>query len=132
MSPRLSIGRLYRLLHALQRKSHLCIPFLGIVRPQFQFPHSCVCDRFICSQDRSTYFLLQNRQITCENINRSQTHECGNWDCGHAIPFLGIFISKNFRYWFFAVCTYHLSGIDNSFPGSGFPWNQFLGPHRAT
>ncbi len=24
----------------LQRKSHLCIPFLGIARPQFQFPHS--------------------------------------------------------------------------------------------
>ncbi len=33
----------------------------------------------------------------------SQTHECGNWDCGRAIPFLGIFVS-NFRYWFFAVC----------------------------
>jgi hypothetical protein len=35
---------------------------------------------------------------------RSQTHECGNWDCGQAIPFLGIFFS-NFRYWFFAVCN---------------------------
>jgi hypothetical protein len=22
--------------------------------------------------------------------NRSQTHKCGNWDCGCAIPFLGI------------------------------------------
>ncbi len=32
----------------------------------------------------------------------SQTHECGNWDCGRAIPFLGIVVS-NFRYWFFAV-----------------------------
>jgi hypothetical protein len=31
----------------LQRKSHLCIPFLGIARPQPQFPHSCVCERFI-------------------------------------------------------------------------------------
>ncbi len=31
-----------------------------------------------------------------------QIHECGNWDCGRAIPFLGIFVS-NFRYWFFAV-----------------------------
>ncbi len=28
-----------------QRKSYLCIPFLGIARPQFQFPHSCVCER---------------------------------------------------------------------------------------
>jgi hypothetical protein len=37
-----------------------------------------------------------------EYINRSQSHECGNSDCGRAIPFLGIFVS-NFRYWFFAV-----------------------------
>jgi hypothetical protein len=35
-------------------------------------------------------------------INRSQTQECGNWNCGCAIPFLGIF-SSNFRYWFFAL-----------------------------
>jgi hypothetical protein len=31
---------------ALQRKSHLFIPFLGIARLQFQFPHSCVCERY--------------------------------------------------------------------------------------
>ncbi len=37
-------------------KSHLCIPFLGIARPQSQFPHSCVCERFIHSQEWSTYF----------------------------------------------------------------------------
>jgi hypothetical protein len=39
---------------ALQRRSHLCIPFLGIARPQSLFPHLCVCERFIYSQDRST------------------------------------------------------------------------------
>ncbi len=44
-----------------------------------------------------------------EYINRSQTHECGNWDCGRAIPFLGIFVS-NFRYWFFVVMLYDLWG----------------------
>jgi hypothetical protein len=38
-------------------------------------------------------------------LNRSQTHEFGNWDSGRAIPFLGIFVS-NFQYWFFAVCSY--------------------------
>jgi hypothetical protein len=27
-------------------------------------------------------------------INCSQTHECGNWDLGRAIPFLGIFVSN--------------------------------------
>ncbi len=32
---------------ALRRKSHLCIPFLGIAWPQPQFPHSFVCERFI-------------------------------------------------------------------------------------
>ncbi len=31
-------------------------------------PQSCVCERFIYSQDRSTYFLQQNRQIDGGNI----------------------------------------------------------------
>ncbi len=39
----------------LQRQFRLHIPFLEIARPQPQFPHSCVCERFIYSQDRSTY-----------------------------------------------------------------------------
>jgi hypothetical protein len=30
---------------------------------QSQFPHSCICERFIYSQDRSTYFLQKNCQI---------------------------------------------------------------------
>jgi hypothetical protein len=37
----------------LQRKSHLCIPFLGIAQPQPQFPHSCVCERSL-QQNRQT------------------------------------------------------------------------------
>ncbi len=41
--------------NVLQRKSHLCIPILEIARPQSSFPNSCVCERFIYSQDRSTY-----------------------------------------------------------------------------
>ncbi len=59
---------------ALQRKSHLCIPRKGIAPPQSQFPHSCVCERFIYSQDRSTYFPA-----------------AGQADWGPAIPFLRIF-----------------------------------------
>ncbi len=39
-----------------------------------------------------------------EYIIRSQTHECGNWDWGLEIPFLGIFVS-NFRHFVFAVYT---------------------------
>ncbi len=51
-----------------------------------------------------TYFLQQNRQTHRGNIHiiRSQTHECGNWDWGPDIPFLGIFVS-NFRHFVFAV-----------------------------
>ncbi len=41
---------------ALQRKSQLFISFLGIAQTQSPFPNSCVYERFICSQDRSTYF----------------------------------------------------------------------------
>jgi hypothetical protein len=39
-------------------------------------------------------FLQQNRQTNRGNIylNRPQTHECGNWDWGRTIPFLGIFV----------------------------------------
>ncbi len=53
---------------ALQRKFRLYIPFLGIARPQPQFPNSCVCERFIYFQDRSTYFLQQERQTHRGNI----------------------------------------------------------------
>jgi hypothetical protein len=50
-------------------------------------------------------FLQQKRQADhWEYINCSQTHECGNWDGGRAIPFLGMFVS-NFRYFVFAVCV---------------------------
>ncbi len=41
---------------ALQGKSYLWMPLLGIARHQSQFSHPCVCERFIYSQDRSTYF----------------------------------------------------------------------------
>jgi hypothetical protein len=47
---------------SLQRQFRLYIPFLGIARPQPQFPHSCVLERFIYSHDQPTYFLQQNRQ----------------------------------------------------------------------
>jgi hypothetical protein len=53
---------------SLQRYFRLYIPFLGIAKPQPQFPHSCVFERFIYSQDQSTYFLQQNRQTHRGNI----------------------------------------------------------------
>ncbi len=90
--------------YTLQRQFRLYIPFLGIARPQPQFPHSCVCERFICSQDRSTYFLQQKRQTHRGNIEFSHRYmnvEIGT-DWGPDIPFLGIFVS-NFRHFVFAV-----------------------------
>jgi hypothetical protein len=52
----------------LQRQFRLCIHFLGIARPQPQFPHSCIFEHFIYSQDQSTHFLQQNRQTHRGNI----------------------------------------------------------------
>ncbi len=49
-------------------KISLMCSFLAIARPQPQFPHSCVCERLIESQDRSTYFLQENRQTDRGNI----------------------------------------------------------------
>ncbi len=58
---------------ALQRKSHLCIPRKGIVRPRSQFFH------MYYSQDRSKYFFAaESADQLWEYVNRSQTHECGN------------------------------------------------------
>jgi len=50
------------------RKFDTNIPRKGISGPQSQFPHSCVCERFIFSQVRSTYFFQQKRQPHRGNI----------------------------------------------------------------
>jgi hypothetical protein len=92
-------------LYTLQRQFRLYIPFLGIARPQPQFPHSCVCKRFIYSQDRSTYVFppAEKADTSWEYTIRSQTHECGNWDWGPDIPFLLRIFVTNFRHFVFAV-----------------------------
>ncbi len=82
----------------LLRRSDLCIPRNETARPHSQFPHSCICDRFIYSQDRSTFSILrqQIRQTDPGNIciYRSQIHECRNSERGRAVSFLGIFVSN--------------------------------------
>ncbi len=94
---------------ALQWKSQLCIPFLGIARPQSQFPHSCVCERFLYSQDRSTYLLQQNRQIVgiYKSLTGTWVWILGLWprNSFSGIPF------SNFLYCFFAVCSQSLKAI---------------------
>ncbi len=57
-----------------------------------QFLHSYICERFIYFQDRSVYFAAAKYvdRSSWEYINRSQTHECGNWDWGRAMTRQGI------------------------------------------
>jgi hypothetical protein len=63
----------------------------GLARPQFQFLHSCVCERFMYSHDWSAYSAAgKYMDRSWEYINRSQTHECRNCDWVRAISFLGI------------------------------------------
>ncbi len=61
---------------ALKRKSHSCIPRKGIARPLSKFPHWCVCERCMHSQDRSTYsiFLQQHRLTDRGNIEIAHRH----------------------------------------------------------
>jgi hypothetical protein len=55
------------------RKFETNIPSKGLVRPQSQFPHSCVCERFSYSNDRSAYSAAGNYvDRSWEYINDSQ------------------------------------------------------------
>ncbi len=50
-----------------------------------------ICERFIYFQDRSAYSAAGKYvDRFWEYINRSQIHECRNWDWGRAIPRNGI------------------------------------------
>jgi hypothetical protein len=40
----------------LYRKFETNIPRNETARPRFQFPHSCICERFVYVHDRATYF----------------------------------------------------------------------------
>ncbi len=62
----------------LYRKFETNIPRKGIARPQSQFLHSCVCERFIYSH-RSAYSVAGKYvDRSWEYINHSQKHECLN------------------------------------------------------
>jgi hypothetical protein len=54
------------------------------VRPHSQFLHSCICERFTYSQDRSAYLTAAKKaDRSWEYINCSQIHQCGNWETEH-------------------------------------------------
>jgi hypothetical protein len=50
------------------RKFETNISRKGIARPQFQFQHSCVCERFMYSHDRSAYSTAGNMWKDLGNI----------------------------------------------------------------
>ncbi len=101
---------------------------LRSLNPNFHI-HVSVSD-LIYSHDRSADSAAgKNVDRSWEYINRSQTHECGNWDWGRAIPFLGIYINRIFRcsvvcrgyifyeyylstYMYFVLSTWHMEHID--------------------
>ncbi len=99
--------------------SHLCIPRNETVQPPYfqnriimspnSYTHMSVRDLYISRISPS--ILLQPNMWTnhrsWEYINRSQTHECGNWDWGRTIPRKGIH-KWDFRCSVGRVMTYSL------------------------
>jgi hypothetical protein len=72
----------------LMSGSHLCIPrnetVVSTTELQCsvsQFLHSYICELFIYFQDRSAYSDTEKYvDRSWKYMNRSQTHNCGNWD----------------------------------------------------
>ncbi len=52
------------------------IPRKGIARPKSQFPHSCVCERFIYSHGRSASSDAGNMWTDTGNIFINRSHTC--------------------------------------------------------
>jgi hypothetical protein len=75
------------------------------VRPFSQFLHSCICERFIYSQEEADRFW--------EYINRSHIHECGKWETEHYNSVLGIMRLRSFIAGNTSVRTRHLYWILN-------------------
>ncbi len=71
-----------------------------------------VCERFIYSHDRSPISCIAFVDRSCEYINRSQIHDCRNWNRGRAVSFLWIIVS-NFRY---SVCIHNFSYLATHHP----------------
>ncbi len=72
----------------------------NVLSPNFHIPVS-MSDLHQYSQDQSAYFAAAKlADWSWEYINRTQIHECRNWEQGPAVSFLGIHES-DFRY---SVC----------------------------
>ncbi len=69
------------------RKFETNLTSKGNAQPKSQFPHSCVCEQFIYSHDWSAYSPAgKYGDLSLECLNRSQTHEHGNWTKAAQFP----------------------------------------------
>ncbi len=84
-----------------------------------QFLHSYIFERFIYLQYWSVVYSCAGKYVdlSWEYINHSQTHECGNWDWGRAIPRKGMHkwdfcctVSPLYIYFFYLFFTRISSG----------------------
>ncbi len=67
------------------------IPRKGISGPQSQYPHSCLWANNIFPRWVCLFCWRKYVDWSWEYINRSKTHECGNWGWGRAILRKGIY-----------------------------------------
>ncbi len=94
------IGCLHSNLTA-SRRSDLYIPRNETARPRSQFPHSCLCEQFIYSHDRSTYFAAA----------KYRQNDPGNIEIAYRYMNVGLgtrprsFISGNICFEFSVHCT---------------------------
>jgi hypothetical protein len=96
----------------LYRQFGLCVLRNGTALPRSQFLHSCVCERVTYSQDRSAYLAASKYAgRSWEYINRSQIHECGNWETEHYNSVLEITRTRSFISGNASIGTRHLYWI---------------------
>ncbi len=79
------------------------------MRPQSQFLHSCMWERFIYSQDGPHIWLQQNRQTILE-ICKFLIYECRNWETEHYNSILEIRMIS-FIFWEYINAASHLYWI---------------------
>ncbi len=121
----------YNTFHALQRrntkKSKQIFPEKELrgLRPNF-YIHVPVSNLY--NPTISLPILLQENMLTDPGniyVNRYQTHECGNWDCGREIPYLGAH-QRDFRcsVKYLHIIVYESISFLFLFPAKSSSWDR--------